>query len=354
MGKRKTTATAAAADGKPPGPPIAGLMCAADGKDERIEWEWTGRIMANATNIIDGNKGVGKSTLLATMAATISEGKKFPGERKACVPGNVLWFSAEESFMAAVKPRFVAAGGDAAKLFRIDNAGLHYRDMMLLPEAEDLFISTVHHLQIRVVVCDPFTAILEHGLSQNDSQQMRAYLESMAIIADKCRCTFLLVRHFRKGSTATHTHLGMGSVAIGAVTRICLSADIDPRDESKRLLSTAATNFGSTPKPIAYTLEDGGGDIAVIKWGKVADLSLDEIREGIEDAGSKDERVDAVNLLKALLKDGERCFEDIQEEAERAGVSIRTIRTAKAKLKCTTHRKKGSKGKMTYYWRLPE
>src|SRR5881409_974224 len=57
-----------------------GIIWAADVKEERIRWLWHGRIpLANVT-LLDGDPGLGKSTLTLDIAARHSRGVEFPLE----------------------------------------------------------------------------------------------------------------------------------------------------------------------------------------------------------------------------------------------------------------------------------
>ena len=85
------------------------LVLVADVDREQVTWLWPGRIPRGKLVVLDGDPGVGKSTL--TIAAKVSTGSPFPdGARPE--RGDVILLSAEDDIADTIRPRLEAAGAD--------------------------------------------------------------------------------------------------------------------------------------------------------------------------------------------------------------------------------------------------
>jgi len=334
------------------GPP--GLTNGDEGADDKIEWHWPGRIMKGEVNLIDGRKGQGKSTMMCDFAVRITSGKPFPGQRKSSLPGACLWFGSEENFNKAIKPRFVALGGNPKSIFTVDPSKLDGSERIYLPGAVDLLEAHIRYTGCKILVVDPFTALANPLADFNNPSFARMYMETLRDLCHAHRMTILVNRHFRKSTVGCAIEHGLGSIQIVNVCRVVLRVDEHPQDRDVKILSTVATNYGEIPPPVSFHLEKATASLARVEWGKVLDLTMDEIMQPDEDAGGRDERTDATTLLIGILKSGKKTFEVIEKECKRAGVSLRTIRTAKAKLKIKSQRvSKGNGGDGFYYWLPP-
>jgi len=81
-----------------------------------VRWIWPNRIPAGALTVIDGNPGVGKSTLLAELIAHVTTGKSWPDGAPCHSVGRVLLCTGEDDPAPTLKPRLLAAGADTSKV----------------------------------------------------------------------------------------------------------------------------------------------------------------------------------------------------------------------------------------------
>ena len=96
--------------------PAAPLTKRADGIEVRpMKWLWPGYIPSGTLTLLGGAAGMGKSTVAAYVAATVSSGKAWPSGQQA-EEGGVLLFEEEDDDESVITPRLLAAN---AKLQRI-------------------------------------------------------------------------------------------------------------------------------------------------------------------------------------------------------------------------------------------
>src|SRR5665811_94027 len=89
-------------------------MCIRDSSDiapERIEWLWQGRVAIGKLTLIAGEPGLGKSQITLRVAATVTNGDKWPNcENDHAPTGSVIILSADDGLADTTRPRFDAAG----------------------------------------------------------------------------------------------------------------------------------------------------------------------------------------------------------------------------------------------------
>lgn len=350
---RKTPPAAKPAEEPSAGLDELGIVDGTQVKRERVAWDWPKMIVRNAVNIIDGHKGTGKSSLLATVAAALCNGKKLPESKVAGPKGACLWFGTEESFGCSVVPRWVANSGRAEDIRMVATTGNPGGGSVVLPYQEDRLREIVQRTRARVVVVDPYTSLGDVSLDSRNEQSTRMYLEAMSRIAHEEHVTFLLSRHLRKGRSGSLLEHGLGSIAIGAVCRSVLRVERDQENPSVCFLACVCTNFGRAEGVIPYTLTEAPGDVFVCAFGKRKDKELSEVLEGGDEPDERDTLADARSLLKLALKAGPVDAKVLLEEAKKNGIGERTLRKAKADMSVTSKRIAAGKGvPANWQWQL--
>lgn len=242
-----------------------------DVKAESISWLWPGRIALGSVTILDGDPGVGKTTLVIDLAARISRGWAMPLEEKPMLPPSCsLIVSAEDNPAITIKPRADAACADLSKVFVA-------LDHCWLPVEAPKLQQMIHDTNARFVVLDPGVAFFDQKIDTNSDAQVRRAISGLSDIAAATRSAILFVRHLNKAQRSAAMYRGGGSIAIAAAARNCLLARVPGRNQSPILASYKA-NLSAPPKTLAYdVIEDPDLRVSKIRWvAKYVDISADE------------------------------------------------------------------------------
>jgi hypothetical protein len=246
------------------------IVCIQDVKPEPVRWLWRHRIPASALVVLDGDPGIGKSTITLDLASRITRGARMPdGSVSESGLGDVLLVGAEDALSFAVRPRLEAAGADLAKVHGL--TGIRGGDPpfrpVTLPDDTELLHRAILNTGAKLVIIDPVMAFLSHDINSNSDQEVRRVLTPLARMAEDTGATILLVRHLRKTMDGPSLYQGGGSIGIVGAARAGLVVVRDPRDESMCVLKQSKTNLGPWPPPIGYFLTGASTDAAAtVKW----------------------------------------------------------------------------------------
>src|SRR5829696_10330875 len=144
-----------------PLPPVVALSQIAP---EPLRWLSPGRLAAGKITILDGDPGLGKSTLLCEFAARISRGDPLPGG-EAGAPQYVVILSAEDDLYDTIRPRIDAAGGDPRRVIALATLADNPADGPLgaIPDHVYLLEEIIGRTQAALLIIDPLVAFLSRG-----------------------------------------------------------------------------------------------------------------------------------------------------------------------------------------------
>ena len=81
-----------------------GLICLTNVEPRAVDWLWGGRIPMGTATIIDGDPGLGKSTLALDLAARLTTGSSMPDGTPGTI-GSVIYLTAEDVLEYTIRPR---------------------------------------------------------------------------------------------------------------------------------------------------------------------------------------------------------------------------------------------------------
>jgi hypothetical protein len=334
------------------------LVRVGDVAPERVRWLWRGRIPRGKVAVLDGDPGVGKSTITLSVAAKVTTGAPFPdGHRPE--PADVLLLSAEDDIADTIRPRLEAAGADLDRvevLTDVCEQDAPPRPAEL-PADLDRLEAVVKDRAAALVVVDPLMAFLAGTVDAHRDQDVRRALAPLAAMAARTGAAVVVVRHMNKGPASNPLYRGGGSIGIIGAARAGLLAAFDPDDDGRRVLAMTKSNLAAIPEALAYRLvTDELRGVAKVVWdGTTGHTAADLLRAPARDDDEAPARSEAEAFLADLLAEGPVPTRQVQAEAREAGMAWRTVERAKASLGVVAERvgKPGPKGDAAYYWRLP-
>jgi len=333
--------------------PKAAITSAASIPIARVDWVWRGRIAAGMINILDGDPGLGKSSITTDLAARISRGAPMPGEEHAEDPASVILVSMEEHAGAVMVPRLMAADAALERVMIWDIAARPFDLVSSLAELGDL----IRHHRARLVVIDPLMAALPPELNAHRDQDVRSVLAPVAGVAESTGAAFLFVRHLNKSGGGSAIYRGGGSIGIVGAARCGLmlgreeGEEESEADDGRRVLATVKCNVARTAPTLSLRLVPApspapGVEVARVEWGGVSRTKADELVQPDEDRGAM---AQAMRIVRELVKDGPIAATEAEKALKAHGISERTGRRARQRLRVDT--KKGIKG---WWWHPSE
>lgn len=347
----------------PVGPPLT-LLKGSDIQPRPIRWYWPGWLAGGKVHILAGQPGTGKTTIALALAATITQGGRWPDGQPAA-PGNVVIWSGEDDPADTLVPRLLAMGADLDKVFFVgdvkDAAGARAFDPST--DVEPLRREMAKIKGISLVLVDPIVSAVA-GDSHKNAEVRRA-LQPLADLAAKTDCALLGITHFSKGTGGRDPVERLnGSLAFGALARIVMVAAKQAQDDAQgpgRLFARAKSNIGPDGGGFGYELiqEELSGHpgvtCSILAWGDAMEGTARELLADTDNAPQDPEEqsslMEAKEFLRELLADGQRVqTRAIKADANGAGIAWRTIERAKKSLGVRA-KKEGIKA--AWWWFLP-
>lgn len=303
----------------------------------KVDWLWYPYIPFGKIAIIQGDPGDGKTTLVLNIAALLSNGLAMPESDAEITPAKIIYQSAEDGMEDTLKPRLVSAGADCSRIAFIDESesGLTLNDRRI----EDAIIET----GARLVVLDPLQAYLGENNEMNRADGVRPMMRQLTAMAERTGCAIIIIGHMNKASGSKGIYRGLGSIDITAAARSVLLVGRIRSNPTVRVMAQLKNSLAPEGKPIAFEINDDSS----IRWIGEYDITAEELLlgDGLPDEGGK--LSETMETLSAMLQNGKIACVHIYEHFRDAGVSKRTVDTAKKKLEI-----KSIKYADGWYWSL--
>lgn len=284
--------------------PTFTTMTLANVEPERVEWLWEGRLPAGKLTVIDGDPGVGKSTLALGIAAAISVGGRWFDGSQAPL-GNVLLLSGEDGLADTVRPRLDAAGADPTRVHALTGVRFLHEDGVRGERDPDLgdiaaIEAAIWAHDVRLVIVDVLMAFLPRGVDSHKDQDVRAVLRRLKDLAESTGAAILLLRHLNKGAGGSALYRGGGSIGIVGAARMGYLAVKDPDDPARVILAATKCNVAELPTSLAYRLVGTDNGAARIEWIEETEHTADELT-GQRGLGDAEERDAAAEFLRDYI-----------------------------------------------------
>jgi hypothetical protein len=323
--------------------PVGVVM--ADVRAGSVRWLWPGRIPAGKLTVLDGDPGLGKTTLALDVAARVSTGRAMP-DGAAGARGGVVIATAEDDLSDTVRPRLDAAGADCSRVLALPLA------QFAAVSELDVLRAAIERVGAVLVILDPFVAYLGNA-AECDSfrdQDVRRALAPLADLASGSGAAILLIRHLRKSSDSNPLYRGGGSIGIIAAARGGLLAARDPRDPERRVLAVTKSNLAREAPSLSYRMVESSG-AAAVEWLGRSDHDAAALLAIPSSAEERGELTEAQEWLRDHLAAGPVSAKDVRRDAFAVGISPRTLDRAKSGLGVQSGKQGFANG---WQWALPK
>jgi len=309
------------------------LLRLADVQPVPVSWLWPGRIPLGKLTILDGDPGLGKSTVMLDLAARVTTDRVAP-DGAQMGSGGVVILTAEDGLADTVRPRLDAMDGDAARVVALEAVRDQQREIqsVTLPDHLDALRQAVESTDAILVIVDPFMAYLGSYINSRIDHDIRRTLAPLARLAEDMGVAVVLIRHLNKSNAGPALYRGGGSIGIIGAARMGLLVAPDPDDEARRVLAVVKSNLAPIAPSLAYRLASIPTGVARVEWEGTSPHSANRLLAVPADEEERSTLDTAVSFLTEELGSGPRKSMELEGEARRLGVSERTLNRARARL----------------------
>jgi hypothetical protein len=235
-----------------------------------IDWLWRGYIPLRKVTILDGDPGLGKSTVMIDIASRGSVGGLAPTGEPLGDAFTTIYVTAEDDAEDTILPRVLRAGGDPARLRLVRK--------LVLPDDIDRLEATAASTRARLIVIDPLVAYLGDGVKTNDDHRVRRALEPLAVMAGRTDADVAAIRHLNKRAGEDAIYRGGGSIGFTGLARAVLAVGRDPDDQDRMILAPVKLNVARRPASLAYRIvADGPYEPAHIAWEGASERTAEDL-----------------------------------------------------------------------------
>lgn len=321
---------------------------------ERVRWLWPGYIPFGKVTMLDGDPGLGKSTILIDLAAKLSRGEPLPNGKRHEPMGTILLMG-EDGAGDTIVPRLINAEGDLRKVA--------IRDTYTSSQGQEIppaFPSDLGKLrediiaaEAGMVVIDPVMSYLDPDINSNNDQQVRRALMPLAMLAEETGAAIVLLRHLNKSSASSALYRGGGSIGFVGVARSALIVAHDPDDPTRVVLASTKSNLGPPPPALNFSLVGCENGAARIEWAGHSSHTAETLVHQQGNDGERTAHDEACAFLRELLGDHLPLLSrEVWKQANEAGHARNTILRAKNTLHVVIAKARTQDGAWT--WTLPE
>jgi len=293
-----------------------------------LSWLWDNVFLCGELNSIQGVPGVGKSFIIAAIAAAVSSGGKLPT------------VSAKEEYtttaMSTVEPGKVAILTDeddpSVIAERVENLGGDLNNVIIIDEDEN-----VPHIQSdeletlfddfkpALLIYDTLQASLPPDININAANEARSAFGRVLRLARKYNTCVLFIQHINKKSSheggGHSVFYGVGSGAINGLFRTVWTLgrvlDDDGKETNDRALIVSKSNYAKGQMPavrFSLTFADG------FQWGGTDyDIVTNDLF-GKRANGRPNQREAAKAFIGEYLGEGMKPTSEVMTAAERKGI----------------------------------
>jgi hypothetical protein len=256
-------ATVSAVDDAPP--PKYSVVRMSDVEEKPTEWVIEGILPASDVVVLIGEEGIGKGLWWIEQTRAITS-----------LGDAVVLIVAEDDPARALKPRMRAADIDTRLVSIIVADAETLTGHPYLPTDTAEVEQVLRDTEAKLLIIDPWVSVVPGHLQLKDSQQARAALDPLTVLARRTGCCILAVAHTNRTNGSTRDRVGLTAVLRHAARVLLLMLE-DPDEEAEILVGVdkangvarlPATRWRKSGDADAWhiTLVDGDSGASIREW----------------------------------------------------------------------------------------
>lgn len=289
----------------------------------KIDWLWKPYIVRSALNMLTGDPGIGKSTIVCEIVMALNEGRPLPGMDGTPVPIRTWIMNAEDN-------------ADDTIVWRLDNQGAKRKGVFITDQCTPIDAAGAKEVRRKVrgegiglLIIDPIQSWMGSGVDMNRANETREWGNYLKEVAVEEKCAVLMIRHRRKAAQGDNRlYSGMGSIDFSGMVRSEIS--VSKGRDGTLYLHRLKGNVGQTGKGLGYRIvgvEDPENDHGQLQW--LGNYDDDAIKAEIKASKVPKLLGKAIQFIHDCLKDGPKPAQEVFKLAAAAGISDKTLKRAK-------------------------
>ena len=297
-----------------------------DVEPKEISWLWRPYIAFGKVTLIQGDTGIGKTSLMVKVMADLSNGLYPPTmfrerllPQETGDPITTYYVSIENGIADTIVPLFNRVGGN--------NEFVQYQDVM-----KEHFVLTGDEVRecvrisgAKLIVVDPWQQFLDDA-SSSDNNAMRAMIRDVQNAAEETGAAVVLCGNYTKAVVRSDMGKGIGASELFNTLRSVLTVKYGDSPSERCMIASKMSFLGKEVTPVRFVQDED------YRISYVFDDEVDELEAGEEVVESASKADLTAAFLADLLKDGPMDSNDVKRAVQASGFSMTTVQRVKDKI----------------------
>lgn len=295
---------------------------------QEVDWLWYPYIPFGKVTIVQGDPGEGKTMLLMSLIARLSNSEPVFGQEDARAPMTCIYQTAEDGLADTIKPRLEDAGAACSRVFVIDES------KSSLSFTDDRIEQAIVKTNAKLLILDPLQAYLGAAVDMHRANEVRPAFHALGGIAQRTGCAIVLIGHMNKTKGQGGLYRGLGSIDIAGAARSILLVRRLTDGSDVLCLAHIKSNLAALGQTLQFMVRNNR-----MEYVGTCDICAEELLHG----GEKSEGDLPTKVMQAI-----DCFEELAETHDeipsadayrlfaQKGFSQKTVENAKRELGLTS------------------
>lgn len=238
---------------------------------QEVDWLWYPYIPFGKVTIVQGDPGEGKTMLLMSLIARLSNGEPVFGQEDAREPTTCIYQTAEDGLADTIKPRLEDAGADCSRVFVIDES------KSSLSFTDDRIEQAIVKTNAKLLILDPLQAYLGAAVDMHRANEVRPAFHALGGIAQRTGCAIVLIGHMNKTKGQGSLYRGLGSIDIAGAARSILLVRRLADGSDVLCLAHIKSNLAALGQTLQFTVRNNR-----MEYVGACDICAEELLHGGE------------------------------------------------------------------------